>query len=416
MRSTLVFYPNHRKKSPKTAKIPIYLRVLHNGKAESRLNAEITEEEMKRWNPIQMKLEERNSYVNEMIDTINVEFRKFQSLNPTNLSQYSAAQIRDILLYKEEKTEIEIYEYCKRYYENAIVPKRDISDGTKKNYLKALKHLEKFNNYKGLQKLKICDLSINYVNMLWDYLLADIPILKKKGMTEVSASGVFKKFKTIFDRAVNEERLSKNHFKSIKSKNRSPQRLKMTMSQITSWQKVDLANFSSFELFKDFYLFSFYTGLAYSDLMSLNKSHLLDISKNQILLKKNRRKTNELIEVVLVSYAKDLIEKYKVHPEVIGTEKIFPKRSLRSLNYYYQMIADRLGFQMKITSHIARHTYRQALNEAGITEPEIIKRMMGQSNGNSIDSVYFAINEKNLSYAKNKFQSFLNKMFRHDKH
>jgi integrase len=415
MRSTLIFYPNLSKKSSKTGKTPIYLRVISNGKAECRLNAELSDHELAKWNPIQMRLEERNSYVNDTLNAIDVEFKRFQSQNATNQNRYSAAEIRDRLLNKNVQAEPDIYVYCKNYYESSILSKSQLSSGTRKNYMKALNHMERFHAYKGFGSMKLSNIDATYVHSFWDYLLAKIPSLKKNGMTEVSASGVFKKFKTILDRAVDEKLATKNFFKLIKSKNKSPQRMKMNLTQVSTWYKSDLSHFPAFELYRDLYMFSSLTGLAYSDLISLRRSHLVDIRCNEILLKKSRHKTNELIEVVLVSYAKDIVAKYLSHPDVRGTDLVFPTRSLKSVNYYYQIIADKLGIQLKVTSHIARHTYRQILNEAGITESTVIRRMMGQSNGGSIDSVYFSVNEVNLTQAKESLQRLLDKFFLNDK-
>ena len=43
----LVFFPNKLKKSKKTGRIPMYLRILHLGvKAEARLNADVNEKDL----------------------------------------------------------------------------------------------------------------------------------------------------------------------------------------------------------------------------------------------------------------------------------------------------------------------------------------------------------------------------------
>ena len=57
MKATIVFFPNKTKKSAKTGRIPIYIRVCFcKSKSEARLNVEITESEYALWDPVAMRL------------------------------------------------------------------------------------------------------------------------------------------------------------------------------------------------------------------------------------------------------------------------------------------------------------------------------------------------------------------------
>ena len=62
---------------------------------------------------------------------------------------------------------------------------------------------------------------------------------------------------------------------------------------------------------------------------------------------------------------------------------------------------------IKLTTHIARHTFRQLLAEAGIEDYGVIKRMMGQSRNGDVDEVYYSITESRLLNAKLKFEEYL---------
>jgi len=55
--------------------------------------------------------------------------------------------------------------------------------------------------------------------------------LNRVGMTEVSTAGVIKKFRTIFIQAVEIDLISKNPFKAVKIKTKSPARDRLTIEQ-----------------------------------------------------------------------------------------------------------------------------------------------------------------------------------------
>jgi hypothetical protein len=58
MRTSISFFPNVAKRNSKTGRIPIYLRVIHNGqKAEARLNENISIKDLPEWDLIIMRLD-----------------------------------------------------------------------------------------------------------------------------------------------------------------------------------------------------------------------------------------------------------------------------------------------------------------------------------------------------------------------
>jgi len=58
-----MFYPNTRKKSKKNGKIPFYIRILaHDQKAEARLAVQLTDLQFNLWNPLSLRLDERNIF------------------------------------------------------------------------------------------------------------------------------------------------------------------------------------------------------------------------------------------------------------------------------------------------------------------------------------------------------------------
>jgi site-specific recombinase XerD len=79
----------------------------------------------------------------------------------------------------------------------------------------------------------------------------------------------------------------------------------------------------------------------------------------------------------LTTYAVDLIRKYKDHPECAITGAVLPRRSLKELNAQLKVLAGMANIPISLSSHIARHTFRQLLGEAGVQDFAVVKRMMG---------------------------------------
>jgi site-specific recombinase XerD len=406
MRTSISFFPNVKKQNKRSGKIPIYLRVVHNKlKAEARLNEELTPAEVLKWNPLMMRLDIRECAVNSRLNAISRIYDEFRIMQAGKLHQYQASSIRDILIGNVGSKELTILDYAQQYYSTAIHSNGRLTVGTKKNYCKALKHLASYLQKTNSDSLLLSALTSAVAINFWDYLLSTDPSKNKKGMSEVSASGMIKKFRTIFDRAVNEGMLAKNPFKLLRLKTRSEFRQKLTVNEVSLWFQADLTDFPALILYRDIFSFGCFTGLAYSDIMTLDRTHLIK-SETGYFLQKNRQKTGEQTQIMLTSLAANIIDKYKSHPDS-NNFRVFPIRSLNSINTYNKTIADKIGISNKVTSHIARHSFRQLLANAGVEDEGVIKKMMGQSRNSNIDSIYYQVTEARLVAARDKFELFL---------
>lgn len=390
----------------------MYARVtLDRKKAEMRLNIEIQPAELQKWDEKTMRFNDRSMSANALLNSIDKKFEDFRHHNGANLEEFNVKTIRNIILGVNSKPKPLIINYIDKYYNAAIGPNAQMAEGTKRNYRKALKHLKEFlilRKWKGAE-LKAINMSFAYD--FRDYLLGTFPNCKRIGMKEPSALDNIKRLRTIFDRAVDEELLLTNPFKKIKLKNRAAQRGRLDIHQIRRIYTLDLREFRTQQIYRDMFLFSVFTGLAYTDASELKQTDLYPMRDGNIRLMLKRAKTDIITEMILPKQAVDIINKYKQSSEIEITGKVLPKRSNKEVNIQLKILANMVDIPIKLTTHISRHTFRQLLAEADIYEMGVIKRMMGHSSLNDIDGTYYSVTESRLLEAKRKFELYLEKSF-----
>lgn len=412
MKLSILFYPNTEKIVHKTGKIPIYVRIILNRKkAEMRLNIELLPDDLNKWDERTMRFTDRDMSANALLNTIDKKFEDFRHHHSTSLSQFNVKTIRNMILGLDLKPSPLILTYIDKYYNNAIAPNTQMTEGTKKNYRKALKHLKSFLIFRKTQDASLKDINMTFAHAFRDYLLGSFHDCDHIGMKEPSALDNIKKMRTIFDRAVEEEYISSNPFKKIKLKSKTGQRGRLDINQIRQIYQLDLSLFPTQALYRDLFLFSAFTGLAYADASLLKQSDLNLMRDGNIRLFKCREKTEIITEMILPKLAIEIINKYKNSPEIEITGCVLPKRSNKEVNVQLKILANMANIPLKLTTHIARHSFRQLLAEADIYEMGVIKRMMGHTCHNDIDGTYYSVTETRLIEAKRKFDIYLEKAF-----
>lgn len=405
-----MFYPNKRKASPKTGKIPLYLRVtLDREKAESRLNAEILPKELSKWDGNLMRFRDREMSHNILLNSIDTKFDHFKHNNSLMLGNYNAKGIRDILLGLDQKPVPKAVDFIQNYYEKTVEPNHRLADGTKRNYRKALKHFREFLFYRGTPKCSLKEVNMVFANEFKDYLLTITKPDGQVGMQEQSALDNVKRLRTIIERAVDDGHLQSNPFKKIKLKNKSAPRVRLDINQVRQLYNLNLNDFPVLNIYRDVFIFSVFTGLAYADAYALKQTDLNVTKEGFVRLFLQRIKTDVITEMILPQHALAIIEKYKHSPEIQITRNVLPRRSNKEVNVQLKILASMVNIPLKLSTHTARHTFRQLLAEADIYETGVIKRMMGHSRGGEIDGIYYHVTESRLMEAKRKFELFLNK-------
>lgn len=410
-KASIIFFPHVGKKSLRNGKIPMYVRiVLHSEKAETRLSADVNEQEIALWNQRIMRFENNKMSINKLLNKYQHDFEEIIFRNSNKLNELSAKDLRDLLMGKSKTLEKTIPQYVDDYYTNSVVLKNTITLGTKKNYSKAIKHLHSFLSYHKNSSMVMSQATITMGNNFLDYLLSSIPELKKTGMSESSAAGNIKKLQAIFQRAFDEGLIVRNPFKGLKLKTQAPPRQKLSSEEVQALFNCELKEFSTLDKVRDIFMFSVFTGLAYADAIGLRKNEMQNWKNNEYYIHLNRAKTNVETRQFLISQTCDLIGKYKEFNKF--KETLIPSISNQQLNMWLKIIAEKVGISKPLSSHIARHTYRQLLSEAGIKDLAAIKTMMGHSRNKDIDAVYHNVTERQLLEAKEQYQTFLNEILK----
>lgn len=409
MKLSICFYPNQERANKKTGKIPIYLRVMLNRqKAEQRLNLEVTAAEMQTWDDRIMRFTDREMKANVALSKIETSFNDFCYHHATSIAEYNAKTVRDKIMGLEVKPLPTIIKYLDSYFSKILVPNEAISEGTKRNYKKAINHMRTFLAGTNQKQLTIQSLNSTLALSFKDYLLTANSETGKIALKEPSALDIVKKMRTIFDRAVDEELLKMNPFKKIKLKSKSARRGRLDIIQVANIYKLNLTDFPIQQLYRDLFLFSVFTGLSYSDSNCLQHSDLTQLENGDTYLYIKRNKTQIITEMVLPKQAALIIEKYKNGIPTLST-RVLPGRSNKEINVQLKILANMANIPIKLTTHLARHTFRQLLAEADIVEMPVIKRMMGHSRSNDIDDIYYSVTRNRLQQAKNNFEAYLNK-------
>lgn len=408
MKASITYYPNKNKISKRSGKLPLYTRVCLNGKkAEERLSVEFSALELAKWDPITMRFMDRSSTTNSILNSLDQKFQEFLILNSSGLSTCNARMILDHVMGKNKQKDLTVLNFVNDIFNKAIKDNGSLTPGTVRNYRKALNHLKTFLIYRKTEKLLLSQINNDFAFEFKDYLLGSEAKYSKKCMSEVSAAYIIKKFRTIFDRAVDKGLMAKNNFKIIKLKTKSPRRERLNIEQVAALYNLDCSNLPIQNIYKDIFLFSVFTGLSNIDSQELKACHFQPKADGNIKLSIKRTKTSVYTESFLVSFGMDIVNKYRNSPENKICGYILPHRSNKELNVQLKIIAGLCGISFKLTSHIARHTFRQLLAEAGVEDIGVIKRMMGQSHRDAIDDIYYSITDSRLIEAKNRFETFL---------
>ena len=173
----------------------------------------------------------------------------------------------------------------------------------------------------------------------------------KEGLQNNGVVKNIQQLKTVIKIALLNDWLNKDPFVKYQGRIIESKRTFLTDEELNRLELIEIKN-DKLQRVRDVYIFSCYTGLAFSDVAKLNEEHFQRINnQNWIIL--DRTKTKNQSTIPLLPKAVAILNKYSTLKSGI----LLPIISSQNTNKYLKELAIITGINKKLTFHSARHTF-----------------------------------------------------------
>ena len=150
----------------------------------------------------------------------------------------------------------------------------------------------------------------------------------------------------------------------------------LSEKEIQNLLELDLQGNKLFKV-RDLFLFSCFTGLAYTDLKNLSVGHI-QFENGKYWIRTRRQKTKVKTNVPLLDLPIRIINGHCPGFESMNAgDKIFKVMSNQKMNAYLKDLAKLCGISKVITFHIARHTFATTVTLNNGVPIESVSSMLG---------------------------------------
>lgn len=309
--------------------------------------------------------------INLAVDKIRVEVnRRYQELMQSD-GYVTAAKLRDAYLGigVKQETLLKLFEQHNVEYRKKVGFNREVA--TWKKYCCVCKRVREFlaHTYHR-EDIPLKELNLTFIND-FEYFLRT----EKKCRTN-TIWGYMIVLKHIISIARNDGRLPFNPFAGYINSPESVDRGYITNEEIHTMMNTDMPD-KTHELVRDLFIFSTFTGLAYSDVKNLTEDNLQTFFDGNLWIITRRKKTNTESNIRLLDVPRKIIEKYK---GMTRNNKVFPMPSNTTCNKKLKTIAELCGIKSRLTYHVARHSAATTVLLSNGVPIETVSRLLGHTN------------------------------------
>ncbi len=173
----------------------------------------------------------------------------------------------------------------------------------------------------------------------------------KEGLQNNGVVKNIQQLKTVIKIALLNDWLNKDPFVKYQGRIIESKRTFLTDEELKRLELIEIKN-DKLQRVRDVYIFSCYTGLAFSDVAKLNEEHFQRINnQNWIIL--DRTKTKNQSTIPLLPKAVAILDKYST----LKSGNLLPIISSQNTNKYLKELAIITGINKKLSFHSARHTF-----------------------------------------------------------
>jgi integrase/recombinase XerD len=291
---------------------------------------------------------------------------------------------------QKEKTLVELIKYHNGYLKDSL------EWGTTKNYFTTQNYIQMFLN----KRLRIKDIPLSHLSYSF---LVDFEIflksVKPKGLLKPCGHNTILKhierLRKMINLAMKNEWIDRDPFMKFKARFIRNERAFLSPDDLRVIETKDLS-LERLQLARDLFVFSCYTGLAYSDAIRMTKQNVSIGIDREWWIMMARKKTKQPVRVPLLPKAMELIRRYSEDDRTKVTGTLFPVLSNQKLNSYLKEIAAACGIGKHLTFHLARHTFATTLTLTNGVPIETVSKMLGHANLRTTQ-IYAKVVEKKIS-------------------
>jgi integrase len=287
--------------------------------------------------------------LNKQIFEIIREFENYELDKLNNGKQFNLSMLDNVFTYTKVNSFTDFMEI--------EIPLLESSVGTKKSQLTTLKRLKEFKKVVYFE-----DLNFEFLHDFELFLkkqTIEFKTLPNKKLAQSTISKYLKNIKRFVNLAINKDLIDVQNypFRKFKIKQVESSKVFLTPDEIEKIELLNLENENKkYQVVKDLFMFSVYTGLRYSDIFSLKKKDIVLIDGKKWLIK-TMEKTNENVRLPIYTIFNgkpiDILNKY----HSFDTFFCFNYLTNQHCNRQLKDISKLANIENKIiTFHTARHT------------------------------------------------------------
>ncbi len=371
---SILFYAK-RAKTNTNGFIPIYLRVTVDGERIEFSTKRFTHPDKWSIEGSCMKgTSAESKATNSYLDTLKSKIYEHQQQLIWEGELINAENMRNKLLGIEKRSHMLIPIFEKHNDEVKALVGKEFAEATYQRYITSLKHTVNFIKW----KYKVSDIDIRKIDhefiTSYEFYFKSIC-----NCCQNTTSKYIKNFGKIIRICLANGWIIRDPFQNYTSKMVEVERPFLSQDELdTMFDKI----FSTdrLNLVKDIFLFSCFTGLAYSDVKKLSFKNIGIGVDGERWIYINPTKTDTRSNIPLLPIPSAILEKYRNNPQVINHERLLPILSNQKMNSYLKEIADLCVIHKELTFHIARHTFATTVTLSNGVPIESVSKMLGHKN------------------------------------
>jgi integrase/recombinase XerD len=271
--------------------------------------------------------------------------------------------------------------FLMRYHNTELAPL--LEPGTLKNYFSTERFLQEF----LIRKKKVKDIFLDkvdhkFISDFGLYMLNRVPDPGQKPCGNNTLMKHMERFKKVFGIALKNGWAMNQPFLHFERKIIHKDRECLEIEELNCIREIDGLKGGEM-IVRDLFLFCCLTGLAYCDLISLKKFHIVKDATGEywieMIRQKNRNFTQRKFHVLLLPEALEIIKKYKDSQFAKENGTVFPFFSNQIVNRYLKTIALEARIHKPITFHWARHTFATTVTLENGVPMESVSHMLGHA-------------------------------------